>query len=310
MPPKRKAQDKSADMDRPDRKKKKAPKDTKSAPSTPEVYSSQQKAAIVQFQGFTQLDRNAAVRLLKTHGWDAQTAVNAYYSGGGGGASTGSTSSKAALIKLFEQYRDTGADADVVGVEGTMKYFQEIDVDVEGLESLAALEIVQAPTMGEMTRDGFVNGWQERSCDTIAKQKAYVKTLKKDLPMNKDLYTRVYKYTFSVAKTPGSKAVTLDAAVAYWELLFSSELSAVKWNSSNSPWLSWWNEFLTSSWKRSVNKDMWNETLKFAQLTLEKEDLSFWNEDSSWPSVIDEFVAWVKTEKRKETKEEVEEEEY
>lgn len=43
-----------------------------------------------------------------------------------------------------------------------MKYFQEIDVDVEGLESLAALELVQAPTMGEMSREGFVNGWQER----------------------------------------------------------------------------------------------------------------------------------------------------
>ena len=44
-----------------------------------------------------------------------------------------------------------------------MKYFQEIDVDVEGLESLAVLEVIQAPTMGEMSREGFVNGWQEKT---------------------------------------------------------------------------------------------------------------------------------------------------
>jgi DCN1-like protein 1/2 len=43
-----------------------------------------------------------------------------------------------------------------------MRYFEETGVDAEGLEALAALEIVQAPTMGEMSRDGFVKGWSER----------------------------------------------------------------------------------------------------------------------------------------------------
>jgi DCN1-like protein 1/2 len=43
----------------------------------PVVYSSQQKAAITQFISFTQLDRNTAARVLKSHGWDAQAAVNA-----------------------------------------------------------------------------------------------------------------------------------------------------------------------------------------------------------------------------------------
>jgi DCN1-like protein 1/2 len=43
-----------------------------------------------------------------------------------------------------------------------MRYFGDIDVDLEGLESFAAHEIVQAPAMGEMSREGFVNGWQER----------------------------------------------------------------------------------------------------------------------------------------------------
>lgn len=55
---------------------------------------------------------------------------------------------------------------------------------------------------------------------------------------------------------------------------------------------------------------MWNETLKFAQLTLQDEAISFWNEESSWPSVIDDFVQWVKNEKRGGGEQKTEEMEY
>lgn len=40
-----------------------------------------------------------------------------------------------------------------------MQYFEKLGVDVEGLEVLAVMEIIQAPTMGEMNREGFVEGW-------------------------------------------------------------------------------------------------------------------------------------------------------
>ncbi|KAB2108433.1 hypothetical protein AG0111_0g2691 [Alternaria gaisen] len=265
----------------------------------PTVYSSQQKAAIQQFISFTNLDRSTAIRALKSHGWDAQNAVNAYYSGNSGGGAQASSAAKANLTKLFDRYQEAGApDKDIVGVEGTMRYFEETGVDAEGLEALAALEIVQAPTMGEMSRDGFVKGWSERSCDTVEKQKAYLKNVKSELSDNKELFTRIYKYTFTIAKPTDQRAVPLEMAAVYWELLFSSPLSAVKWSSPNTPWLSWWIEFLNTSWKKSVNKDMWNETLKFAQLSLADESMSFWNEESSWPSVIDDFVEFVKKDKR------------
>lgn len=148
------------------------------------------------------------------------------------------------------------------------------------------------------------------SCETLDKQKAFMKNVKRELPSNKELFTRVYKYTFIIAKNEGQKAVTLENAVAYWSLLFGDSMSAVEWTSPNSPWLTWWIEFLTSQFKKSVNKDMWNETLKFAQLTLADEAMSFWNEESSWPSVIDEFVEWVKNEKRGGSKAEVMDEDY
>jgi hypothetical protein len=121
-----------------------------------------------------------------------------------------------------------------------------------------------------------------------------MKNLQKTLPMSKEAFTKVYKYTFTIAKTGNQKAIPLETATVYWSLLFNSPYSAVKWKTQSSPWVDWWEEFLNTSWKKSVNKDMWNETLKFAQMTLNDEAISFWNEDSSWPSVIDDFVDWVK----------------
>jgi DCN1-like protein 1/2 len=120
----------------------------------------------------------------------------------------------------------------------------------------------------------------------------------------------VYKYTFTISKTGNSKQAALDQAIAFWDLLFDSPLSAIKWMSPNTPWLDWWKDFLTTSYKKSVSKDMWTETLKFAKLTLADEAMTFWTEESSWPSVIDDFVEWVKNEKRGGSKTEAMEEDY
>lgn len=116
----------------------------------------------------------------------------------------------------------------------------------------------------------------------------------KTLSSSKDTFVRIYKHTFQLGKVGTQKTVQLEMASEYWTLLFSSPASPIKWTTPTTPWLEWWIEFLTTSWKRAVNKDVWNETLRFAQESLKDEALTFWSEEASWPSVIDEFVDFVK----------------
>jgi hypothetical protein len=81
-----------------------------------------------------------------------------YFTGGGGSAAA--PAGKGNVNKLFDSYRDDVAnEPDVVGPEGSMKYIEKLGVNPEGLEVLAVLETIQAPTMGEMSREGFVEGW-------------------------------------------------------------------------------------------------------------------------------------------------------
>lgn len=52
-------------------------------------------------------------------------------------------------------------DADVIGVDGTMRYLGDLDVKLDDVVVLAILTELSAPTMGELTRDGFVGGWKK-----------------------------------------------------------------------------------------------------------------------------------------------------
>jgi DCN1-like protein 1/2 len=109
-------------------------------------------------------------------------------------------------------------------------------------------------------------------------------------------FKNIYKHTFKLAKVPEQKAVGLEMASEYWRLLFTKP--SLEWSTASTPWLEWWIEFLTEKYKKSVNKDLWDQTLVFAEKTLADEGMSFWSEDSAWPGVIDEFVEYVKTDKR------------
>lgn len=83
-----------------------------------------------------------------------------YFNNGGGAG--GAKPYEANLNQIFDKYTDNPADKDTIGVEGTMQYLGDLDVPLDDITSLAILELVQAPTMGEITRKGFVEGWTAR----------------------------------------------------------------------------------------------------------------------------------------------------
>lgn len=110
--------------------------------------------------------------------------------------------------------------------------------------------------------------------------------------MTPDFFKRVYKQTFLIARLPGQKIVPLDTSFEYWRLLFTAP--SLSWNTANTPWLTYWLEYLETRWKKSVSKDMWDQTGVFALKSLEDESMGWWSEDGAWPGVLDEFVFYVR----------------
>lgn len=110
--------------------------------------------------------------------------------------------------------------------------------------------------------------------------------------MTPDFFKRVYKQTFLIARLPGQKIVPLETSFEYWRLLFTAP--SLSWNTPDTPWLTYWLDYLETRWKKSVSKDMWDQTGVFALKSLEDESMSWWSEDGAWPGVLDEFVVYVR----------------
>ncbi|CAG8956616.1 hypothetical protein HYFRA_00011927 [Hymenoscyphus fraxineus] len=222
---------------------------------------------------------------------NANVDLHSYFASNGGAAASVDRS-KDNLEKLFNSYRDVNDEEDTVGTDGTMRYLTaDLKLNIENAEMLIPLEIVQAPSIGDMTKEGFVNGWKAVGADTIAKQRAYITTQVRQLSTDMTLYKRVYRYVYVCAREKGQKALPVDQAITYWEVLFTHP--GMTFTTASTNWTALWFEYL-GSWTKTVNKDMWNMTLEFLQKAMGDETLSFWNEDGAWPSVIDDFVAWVK----------------
>ncbi|KAI7648140.1 hypothetical protein KC318_g18144, partial [Hortaea werneckii] len=150
---------------------------------------------------------------------------------------------------------------------------------------------------GKVTREGFVDGWSELGVDNLPKMKDVCQQRRLTLSQDMGLFKNVYNAAFPLVLPPGSKTLPLEFATEFWTMLFTPP--GLEWRSAKgTPWLEWWLEFQQQIKTKAVNRDLWKQTLNFARETLKDDSLSFWSEESSWPSVIDEFVEWVKTEKR------------
>lgn len=62
------------------------------------------------------------------------------------------------LISPLDERED---GKDTLGADSAMTYLQSIGVGLEDASLFLAVELLQAPSIGEIPRAGFINGWKE-----------------------------------------------------------------------------------------------------------------------------------------------------
>lgn len=218
-------------------------------------------------------------------------------------ASSGTITS---LNKIFDSYRDDPQDnPDGIGIEGSMKYLGDIQVQLDEVTCLGIAELLKSPSMGEFTREGFVNGWKDVGADSIDKMISHAQNLRTRTPTDPDIFRRIYRYAFPLCRLQGQRNLQFEIAADQWRLFFTPTNGGTQWNTPTSPWLDWWIEFLEERGKRPVNKDLWEQVEVFMRKTHEDESFSWWSPDGAWPGTLDDFVGWVQS-RRKQDEMEVE----
>lgn len=214
-------------------------------------------------------------------------------------ASSASNPTRKALDQLFDKYRTNPKDSpNELDFQGAGELLEDLEIPLDDVGALVFFELTKSPQIGVIDREGFAGSAAllDAHADSVPKIRNYVLARRAELGRDWELLKRVYNHSFTLLIEERKKAIDLEQAEGFWRVLFADDVWP--WATPRTPWLEWYLDFLKNKWGKAVNRDLWRQTLVFAQKSKEDESLGFWSEDSSWPSVIDDFVEWVKTEKR------------
>lgn len=190
-------------------------------------------------------------------------------------------------------------------IEGTGNLLQALNIALDNCVALYFFEFTKSPQLGVIPREGFVAGpFLEANCDTAAKITQHVSNQLLSAHGTMEQYKAVYNHTFTLLIEDRKKAIDLEQAADFWRILTDPKTGFAWKTKSGLDFLPLWLEFLNAKWSKAINRDLWRQTLAFMTKALQDESLSFWSEESSWPSVIDDFVQWIRVEKRGEAMEE------
>lgn len=206
-----------------------------------------------------------------------------------------------------DEDRETDSDGNTLGAESVIAYITSLGADPNTYESLLVHEILQVEELWRITRSEYVNGWlrvsesnNEVTPDHAAHQR-FVKLSSDKVARDPAYFKKLYQYAFTAGTESvdgkRQKSMGMGTALGCWEALFDAKIGHA-WKTANVNWLEVWQQFLSDKFfvnekfTRTVSRDLWNQTLAFANKTLEDETLGFWNEDQAWPGIIDDFALW------------------
>ncbi len=244
----------------------------------------------------TSCSSSEATAFLQSNNWDLSEAVDDFLS------SRTYTQTKRSrtgghfldpLTTLFNKYKAMDEeDDDIIGLNGTIQYFKDMNVDLEDPTVLCINHLIDAKAVGAISREGFINGWSSHSIGDLSHMKKVGDTLHDKLLVNTEYYTTIYEFTFTLIAEQ-LKAITVELAGDYWTLLLPLHPKL-----ANSPLVSKWIMFTKDAENGidTVSKDTWNMVLPFLVESTESDPtLTNYDEMAAWPCMIDIFVESVAT---------------
>jgi DCN1-like protein 1/2 len=132
-----------------------------------------------------------------------------------------------------------------------------------------------------VTRLEWKAGFGQMGVDSLQRLKEALPALKRDVHATPQRFRDFYNFAFEWSReTAAIRSVSCEAACALWPMVFQGRPF---------PLLKEWLDFIQHhTGDRPVKRDVWRLTLDFSG-----EDLSKYSSESSWPSVMDDFVKWL-----------------
>lgn len=276
--------------------------------------------AIQQLQDITGCTKKAATDLLRQHNFNLERAIDTFYTlsaekrrllvgnGTEAGQPDGSPPVDEKKVNDFFgkyaiPYTTRSPPESIITAEGLERLSDDLGVGLDDIFFLIFAFHCGCRTQGVITKDDFIRGVRSLRVDTPEALKATVQGVRQSIFNDMQQLRNVYSYAFTYSLEPLQKQLPTELAVAYWRLI----LGPLDW--------CFFNHFLNYiecvSNLSSITKDVWLMVLEFvmtsqtpagnSETTEENIDrvLREYEDDGAWPLVIDNFVEWMRDERKK-----------
>lgn len=215
--------------------------------------------------------------------WNLDSAADEFFAGGYVADAAVPAVDTDKVLRIFAEYKTVEEDEEVIGHEGMTRFAADMGIDpTTDLVILVIAQHMDAHQLGKFTREEFVAGFTAMGVDSMGVLKSSLDRLRGML--DDPVYFKTwYAFVFDCA-AGFKKNLVMEMAIPMFQLVFAG-----RWEM-----LDKWVAFLESKRAdlKSCSRDSWVLALDFA--TNIKTDLSNWDDDGSWPVLIDEFVEWVR----------------
>jgi hypothetical protein len=223
---------------------------------------------------------SVAETILGEHDWDVSRSVNHFFNNRHKYPEL-KKGDVSRLGKLFKKYACT-EDPDIMGESGMIKFFKDVNVDPEGVDTLAIAWHIRSTEMGLIVKDEFVKGFEGSGCSNIGDIKKRVQNVVKSLT-DETQFKAFYKWIFlHVREDDKKKTIPAELAIALWQIIFKGK------RTRKMTLFPQWVKFCeTQSDMKYVSKDVWEQTYEFLNETT---SIANFDDNGAWPVCIDEFV--------------------
>ncbi|GAA6001043.1 hypothetical protein JCM10207_007386 [Rhodosporidiobolus poonsookiae] len=181
-------------------------------------------------------------------------------------------------------------EPDKMGGEGIERLFEEMGVSMEGVHPFLLAYKVKAPpgSFGTFRKEDFESAFRSQKISSSEQLKTELDLVHQNLygpnALDSD-FGAFYRFLFAFLKNEGAKSLPSDMAVAVLSVVLKPKFELAEA----------FVEFAVAQGDKfkAMSNDAWTQLFDFCQQV--QPDLTGWSEMDAWPSIIDSFVEWKKS---------------
>jgi len=247
-----------------------------------------QKEKVKQFLSFTSSHEACAIETLEQNNWNLEISVDRFYNNPPANAYDfpEEETIQVEVNKIEQLFSKYSEDGEVISDSGMVKLMADIGADTDDLVSLIIAWLLNAKTLGEFTKNEFIEGFTTLRCDSVKSIKDKIPSFKSEI-VDDQAFRQFYLFVFDYSKEANTSNLPYDLAIELWKMLKSS---------GKFRFLDVWFQFLDEMHKtknlKGIGRDTWALLLNFMQET--NDTMTNYDPDGAWPLIIDEFVEFAK----------------